>query len=66
MRTWTSNNGKYRVNAKFVALNDDSVTLENEDGKTLTVALDKLTEADQQFARKQAEENPFGSAADSE
>lgn len=66
MRTWTSKNGKYRVTAKFIELKDDSVRLEREDGETLTVALDKLTEADQQFARKQAEDNPFGSAADSE
>ena len=66
MRTWTSKNGKYRVTAKFIELKDDSVRLEREDGETLTVALDKLTEADLQFARKQAEENPFGADADNE
>lgn len=69
MRTWTSKSGKYRVTARFVELNDDTVRLENEDGKTLTVALDKLTESDQRFARKlaeEAEENPFGSDADNE
>jgi S1-C subfamily serine protease len=62
VRTWTTKAGRFTVRAKFVALNNGSVTLEKENGETLTVDLDKLSEADQKTARQLAEEsegNPF-------
>ena len=67
MRTWSSKGSKFTIKAKFVALNNDSVTLEKEDGETVTVALDKLSEPDQKLARQLAEEsedNPFASKAE--
>ncbi|HVX14141.1 MAG TPA: trypsin-like peptidase domain-containing protein [Pirellulales bacterium] len=63
LRTWSNKSGKFKIKAKFVELKNDSVTLEKEDGETVTVALDKLSEADQKAARELAEgveENPFG------
>jgi len=62
MRTWTDKSGKFKVKAKFIELKDDEVTLETEEGKTVTMALEKLSKADQkaaQDAAKEAEENPF-------
>jgi S1-C subfamily serine protease len=64
LRTWTSKGNKFTIKAKFVALSDDSVTLEKEDGETLTVALDKLSEPDQKLARQladESEDDPFAS-----
>lgn len=55
VRTWTSQGGKFTIKAKFVELRGDSVTLKKEDGKSLTVAIDKLSEDDQELARRLAE-----------
>jgi hypothetical protein len=62
-----SKGNKFTIKAKFVRLNDDQVTLEKEDGESLTVALDKLSEPDQKLARELADEsesNPFASKAE--
>ena len=56
LRTWSSQGGKFTIKAKFVELRDDAVSLEKEDGKVLTVALDKLSADDQDLARRLAEE----------
>ena len=64
VRTWSSKGSKFTIKAKFVGLSNEQVTLEKEDGETLTVALDKLSELDQKLARQLAEEsedNPFAS-----
>lgn len=55
VRTWASQGGKFTIQAKFVELRDDSVTLKKEDGKSLTVAIDKLSDDDQELARRLAE-----------
>ena len=55
VRTWSSQGGKFTVEAKFVELRGDSVILETEGGKTVTVALDKLSDDDQELARRLAE-----------
>jgi hypothetical protein len=62
LRTWTDSTGKYKVKARFIQLDDDELTLETEEGKTVTMSLKKLSKADQkaaQDAAKEAEENPF-------
>ena len=65
VRTWSSKgSGKFKIKAKFVELSNELVTLEKEDGETVTLALDKLSEGDQKLARQLAEEsedNPFAS-----
>jgi S1-C subfamily serine protease len=64
VRTWSSKGGRFKINAKFVELSNESVTLEKEDGETVTLSLDKLSEADQKLARQlaaESEENPFAS-----
>ena len=56
VRTWSSRNGKFTVKAKFVDLDeDDNLTLEKENGATLVVALDKLSERDEKLARQLAD-----------
>jgi hypothetical protein len=64
LRTWASKSGKFSIKAKFVQLDGDQLTLEKEDGDSVTVGLDKLSEADQKTARElaeSAEDNPFES-----
>lgn len=62
LRTWADKSGKFTVKARFVELKDDKVTLEREDGRKVTLPIDKLKDSDRQVAEelaKAAEENPF-------
>src|SRR5436190_8988176 len=62
LRTWTDKTGKFRVVAKFIELSDGKVSLETDKGKTVVLAIEKLSENDQKVARelaKEADENPF-------
>ena len=55
LRIWKDSTGKYEINAAFVELRNGAVKLRRDDGKTLTVKLSKLSEADQELARKMAQ-----------
>ena len=55
LRDWSSQGGKFTIRAKFVELRGDSITLKKEDGKSLTVAIDKLSDDDRDLARQLAE-----------
>lgn len=66
-RTWTDAKGKNKIKAKFVKLENDTVTLENEDGEEIEIELKKLSAADQKAAAdaaKQSDDNPFKSKSD--
>lgn len=52
VRTWTDATGKFKTKARLIALDGDEVTLETEAGKTITMNLAKLSDADQAMARK--------------
>ena len=54
-RTWTDSSGKFSVEAEFVKLAAGKVTLKKNDGTEITMALDKLADADQQIARQLGE-----------
>lgn len=54
VRTWTSANGKFSVKAEFVSVDDEKVCLKKADGTEINVPLEKLSEADQKFAKWQA------------
>ncbi|MFN8856101.1 MAG: SHD1 domain-containing protein [Planctomycetaceae bacterium] len=59
---WTDSTGKFKIKARFGGLADDKVTLVKDDGKTVTLALEKLDAEGQERARKLAaggDENPF-------
>jgi formylglycine-generating enzyme required for sulfatase activity len=53
-RTWTSHDGRYTVQASFVKLEGDAVTLQTADNQFRTVRLDQLSDADQDLARQLA------------
>lgn len=67
VRTWSSLNGKYKVQARFIEMQGDAVRLQTEDGDVVRIAIDKLSEPDQKLARQLAEEleeNPFATNDD--
>jgi hypothetical protein len=51
-RTWTTADGRFRVDAKFVRSSSDTVTLEKQDGTTVDVSLEILCDEDRDFIRK--------------
>jgi beta-lactamase regulating signal transducer with metallopeptidase domain len=65
LHTWRAAAGGYTVQAAFVELSGGKVTLKKADGRTVKVPLEKLSKADQDYAKQQAEaaknkpEDPF-------
>jgi thiol-disulfide isomerase/thioredoxin len=49
VRTWTDDSGKFNVEAEFITAKDGRVRLRRPDGKSLTVALDRLSEQDRAY-----------------
>lgn len=50
MRTWTDSTGKFKIEARFVSLEKQIVTLEKADGTRVQIDLLKLTQDDQHEA----------------
>ncbi len=53
-RTWTDATGQFKIPADFVRLKDGLVELKREDGKVLSLPLEKLGPADQEIAKLMA------------
>lgn len=51
IRTWTDATGKHKVEAKFLDFADGKVRLKRQDGKIVTMALERLSKADQKLVR---------------
>ncbi len=51
-REWKDATGAFRVEAELVAVRDGKVYLEKPNGAVITVALEKLSQADQDFLKK--------------
>jgi hypothetical protein len=58
MRTWHDDSGKFEVEAAFVSLDDETVTLKKKNGRTIHVPLGRLSEEDQKYVKERAN-NPF-------
>jgi dienelactone hydrolase len=50
-RTWTDATGSHKTEAKYVGMDDKNVKLERRDGIVVHVPLEKLSEADQRYAK---------------
>ena len=50
-RTWTDKSGQFRIEAEYIDFNGTQVTLKKSDGSTITVPLDRLSEADQKIVQ---------------
>jgi hypothetical protein len=53
MRLWTDAKGKHQIKAKLLGIKAGNVLLKQEDGKKITIPLEKLSKADQQFVKSQ-------------
>ncbi len=51
MHSWTDTTGKFKIKARLLGIQGASVVLKKEDGKRITVPLEKLSKADQLFVR---------------
>jgi len=49
LRTWRDSTGRHEVKAVFLKLEDGEVSLRREDGKQITLPLERLSEEDQQY-----------------
>ncbi len=54
MRLWVDNTGKYQVRARLLVIEDGKVRLLKEAGKTTTVPMRRLSEADLQYVQRVA------------
>jgi hypothetical protein len=49
IRTWTSSDGEFTVEARFLGWKEESIRLERLDGRGITVSRDDFSEEDQQY-----------------
>src|SRR5215210_4660008 len=69
LRTWTDKTGKFKIEAKFLGVENGKALLEKPDGSRLQIDLDKLSAEDRKLAEKLhkdkdgKDENPFEKAA---
>lgn len=52
MRPWIDNSGQYRVQGRLILILDGKVRLLKETGRTTTVPLDRLSEADRAYVER--------------
>ena len=52
-RTWTDASGKYGTEAAFLGFDNGQVRLEKRDGVRITIAIENLAEADQEYVKEQ-------------
>ncbi len=63
LRTWTSQDGKFSVEAKFVQLAGETALLEKSDGSRIPVPLSKLSNADVEYVRQRDSKPNAGRAS---
>lgn len=70
MRTWLDKSGKFEIKARLVKQEGDSVVLKRADERTISVAINMLSEKDQSFLRDlkstPAAASPFDNVIDSQ
>jgi hypothetical protein len=54
MRSWTDNTGTFSVNGKLIAILDGKVRLLKENGRTCTVPMRRLSQADAEYVQVMA------------
>jgi len=66
-RTWTDKTGKFKIEAKFLGIENGKAKLEKPDGTLLQIDLEKLSTEDRKLAEKlqkaKDSDNPFEKAA---
>jgi len=57
LRTWTDSTRKYKTEARFVALDGGKVRLRKADGSTISLPLERLSEADRKYVEQLTQES---------
>ena len=57
-RTWIRSDGR-TIEAKFVEQNGNEIKIKNEEGRIITIPLDRLSKSDQDYAKKASLQNFF-------
>jgi len=50
-RTWTSDDGRYEAEGALIGIKDGLVTIRPDEGETITIPLQRLSQADQDHVR---------------
>ena len=56
-RTWTDSTGKFKVQATLAGFDNKTVRLKKKDGKPITIPIEKLSQADQEYVRSSAKQS---------
>lgn len=59
IRTWADATGRFELRAKLVSVEGGNAILLREDGQKMTIAVDKLSKADQEYLANRSAESPF-------
>jgi hypothetical protein len=59
-REWADKSGTYKVEAELVEVRDGKVLLRKQDGKVISVPLDRLSDRDRQFVSEHSAPAPGG------
>ena len=59
IRTWADATGRFELHAKLVSVEGGNAILLREDGQKMTIAVDKLSKADQEYLANRSAESPF-------
>lgn len=61
LRTWTDSTGQHKVEARFVSVDDDAVTLKTDAGREIKLPLERLCDEDQELLKGAGDQpdNPF-------
>jgi hypothetical protein len=51
MRIWSDKTGKFKTEARMIAIEVDKVVLKRSDGTIINVPIDKLSDADAEFVK---------------
>ncbi len=71
LRKWSDQTGKFGIEAQFVKREGDNIFLKRADQRTISIPLEKLSDADQEHLQQEEEQkqvmeadNPFGDVID--
>jgi hypothetical protein len=64
LRTWSDSTGTFKIEATYLGLSDGKVQLKRQDGREISVPLDRLSPQDQQYVQQAQQaakqpQNPF-------
>ena len=60
MRAWVDNTGNFKVQGRVIAILDGKVRLLKDTGKTTTVPLDRLSDADREYVEQLMQQHGAG------